>query len=587
MRYSSCYVTMRDGVRIAIDLYLPAGLTSAARLPAILHQTRYYRSLQLRWPLRMLLGGKPLQHIAADKRRRRRFVASGYAWVDVDVRGSGASFGARVCEWSSDEIRDGAEIVDWIVRQPWCNGTVAALGNSYDGTSAELLLVNQHPAVRVIAPCFSLFDVYTDIAFPGGIHAAWFTDTWGRYNEALDRNALHEVVGWWAKLPVTGMQPVQEDRDRSLRDGAIAAHRGNYDVHQIAGSLTFRDDVSASDPYRGQPDARLEPIGTPIESGSINLISPHNYWRDVQASGAAIYSYSGWFDGGYAHAAIKRFLTVSTPGSHLILGPWNHTGGWRVDPLRGLSRPDFDHDGELLRFIDHLRQGGRYGHRLRAAGALLHHGREPLEVGRHLAAARHHAELLPVRRPTAAPGRTRLRQRCRRIRGGSDGRNGRALTLALASGHRWTRLLPGPQGPGCQAADLYLRTARPSPGGDRSCGGHAVYHVDVERRHLLRLSGRRRSARPCRLHHRGPATRHPPPAQRRAAAVPPGGPLPNVRERGRVAPSPGRDCPADIRPAADVVSVPTGAPHPHRHRRRGRKPLRHPSRLRTDRARLP
>lgn len=117
MRYSSCYVTMRDGVRIAIDLYLPAGLTSAARLPAILHQTRYYRSLQLRWPLRMLLGGKPLQHIAADKRRRRRFVASGYAWVDVDVRGSGASFGARVCEWSSDEIRDGAEIVDWIVRQ--------------------------------------------------------------------------------------------------------------------------------------------------------------------------------------------------------------------------------------------------------------------------------------------------------------------------------------------------------------------------------------------------------------------------------------------------------------------------------------
>ncbi|MBL7659891.1 CocE/NonD family hydrolase, partial [Escherichia coli] len=102
-------------------------------------------------------------------------------------------------EWSSDEIRDGAEIVDWIVRQPWCNGTVAALGNSYDGTSAELLLVNQHPAVRVIAPCFSLFDVYTDIAFPGGIHAAWFTDTWGRYNEALDRNALHEVVGWWAK----------------------------------------------------------------------------------------------------------------------------------------------------------------------------------------------------------------------------------------------------------------------------------------------------------------------------------------------------------------------------------------------------
>src|SRR5258708_16843626 len=94
MRYSSCYVTMRDGVRIAIDLYLPVGLTSGARLPAILHQTRYYRSVELRWPLRMLFGGKPFQHIAADKRRRRRFVASGYAWVDAAVRGSGASYGA-------------------------------------------------------------------------------------------------------------------------------------------------------------------------------------------------------------------------------------------------------------------------------------------------------------------------------------------------------------------------------------------------------------------------------------------------------------------------------------------------------------
>src|SRR5262249_17070133 len=100
MRYSSCYLTMRDGVRIAIALYRPGGVTSGARLPTILHQARYYRSMELQWPLRRFLGGKPFQHIAADARRRRRFVASGYAWVDVDVRGSGASYGARAGEWS-------------------------------------------------------------------------------------------------------------------------------------------------------------------------------------------------------------------------------------------------------------------------------------------------------------------------------------------------------------------------------------------------------------------------------------------------------------------------------------------------------
>jgi uncharacterized protein len=354
IRFSSCYLTMRDGVRIAINFYLPAGLTSDARLPTILHQTRYYRAMELRWPLRMLFVGKPFHHITLTARLRKRFVTNGYAWVDVDVRGSGASYGDRVCEWSPDEIRDGAEIVDWIVRQPWSSGKVGALGTSYNGATAEFLLVNRHPAVRAIAPRFALFDAYTDIAFPGGIHAAWFTQTWGRYNDALDRDAPHEVAGRWVKLLVTGVQPVQVDHDRSLRAGAIAAHSDNYDVHEQALSLTFRDDVAPSDPYHHQLATRLEPVGTPIdESGSINLFSPHNYWHDIEASGAPVYSYSGWFDGAYAHSAIKRFLTISTAGSRLILGPWNHGGGWHIDPLGRPARSSFDHDGELLRFFDH------------------------------------------------------------------------------------------------------------------------------------------------------------------------------------------------------------------------------------------
>jgi uncharacterized protein len=133
IRYFSCYLTMRDGVRIAVDLYLPTGLAGGARLPTILHHSRYYRSMLLRWPFRKFLGGKPFNPIAADVRRRNDFVVSGYAWVDVDVRGSGASYGSRVSEWSPDEIRDGAEVVDWIVRQPWSSGKVGALGNSHDG----------------------------------------------------------------------------------------------------------------------------------------------------------------------------------------------------------------------------------------------------------------------------------------------------------------------------------------------------------------------------------------------------------------------------------------------------------------------
>jgi hypothetical protein len=66
--------------------------------------------------------------------------------------------------------------------------------------TAEMLPVNRHPAVKAVAPRFSLFDTYLDIAFPGGIHDAWFTENWRRLNEALDRNAPAEIKGWWVDL---------------------------------------------------------------------------------------------------------------------------------------------------------------------------------------------------------------------------------------------------------------------------------------------------------------------------------------------------------------------------------------------------
>lgn len=67
------------------------------------------------------------------------------------------------------------------------------------------------------------------------------------------------------------------------------------------------------------------------ESGSIGLCSPHNYWCDTEASGAAIYSYGGWFDGGYALSAMKRYRTVSTAGSRLTMGEnrWKASDVWR------------------------------------------------------------------------------------------------------------------------------------------------------------------------------------------------------------------------------------------------------------------
>jgi len=361
MAYSSHYISMRDGVRIAVDLYLPKGLKDGARIPAILHQTCYMRSIQLRWPFRIFLGGKPFDHTFLYAKRREYFVRRGYAWLDVDIRGSGASEGLRMSSWSPDEVKDYREIVDWIVSRTWSDGKVGSTGVSYDGISSGMLLVVRHPAVKAVVPMFALYDTYTDAGFPGGIISDWFLRNWQRITRYLEQNRVSPVGGWWTGIFVRGVTPVAADKDRSILKGALKAHEANYLVHDQASHITFRDDIAPGDPrYEGiAPEDYLNYLpGKPLSlAGSIGLFSPHNYVEDIRASGAAIYSYSGWLDGGYPIAAIKWFLNVKTPGSRLILGPWNHGGGWNVNPNSGPSRSNFDRDLELLRFFDRYLKG--------------------------------------------------------------------------------------------------------------------------------------------------------------------------------------------------------------------------------------
>ncbi len=166
MERRSHYVTMRDGVRLAVDVWLPTGLKAGTKLPTILEQTRYYRS--------SIIKADPNGACRpAGKATLNMLVTHGYAYVVVDTRGSGASFGTRSAEYSPAEIKDGAQIVDWIVRQDWSDGRVGAQGQSYTGTTAEMLLRNHHPAVKAVSPTFSGYDFYTEILFPGGIRSTF------------------------------------------------------------------------------------------------------------------------------------------------------------------------------------------------------------------------------------------------------------------------------------------------------------------------------------------------------------------------------------------------------------------------------
>jgi predicted acyl esterase len=156
----------------------------------------------------------------------------------------------------------------------------------------------------------------------------------------LDANQLpaHAVK---AKKFIKGVLPVKAGyKGESGRDflNRMVAQRTNRNVHEGALTITYRDDV----PANGAAESADE-------------FSPHMRWKDQQASGAAVYSWSGWYDGAYQNAATKRHMTLSNPNNRLLLGPWDHSGSRNC----GHTNPGptgFDHIGEVLRFFDqHLK----------------------------------------------------------------------------------------------------------------------------------------------------------------------------------------------------------------------------------------
>jgi len=344
-RNQSLYVTMRDDVRIAVDLWLPEGLSGGERVPTLMHATRYWRAMESRLP------GVENENRFEEAERVNR---AGYALVLVDARGSGASFGSRPYERSVEEAKDYGEIVDWIVGQPWSDGKVGAYGISYAGNTAELLLVNRHPAVKAIAPLFNDFDNYSHLAFPGGAMEAGPLENWSRRNVLRDQNdlcgyrelageACEELLSRWA-----GPKPVDEDEDRSLLAAAVRDHASNVDYYQAALNYEFRDDPWTDD--KGD--------GGVIDAGRKG--SPAGHLDAIEASGVPMFIRAGWQDAATVNGTLARYNTIDNP-QKVYIGPWDHGARRDADPFHPVDTPvSPDEDtqwAEMFEFFDHYLKG--------------------------------------------------------------------------------------------------------------------------------------------------------------------------------------------------------------------------------------
>lgn len=297
----SRYLTMRDGTKIAIDVMLPGGIAQGALLPTLMIMARYWRSMELWMP-----SPPNAAPIGPRESTVDYFVARGFAVVVVDGRGTGASSGVTRYPWSPAELADYAEVVAWVTAQPWCNGRIGAYGISYEGATALRLIATDAPGVKGVIPQEIEYDVYTDVAFPGGILNEAFIRAWSESNARLDSNRTSRLFPALARLFVRGVRPVDEDRKgRRQLKAAVAEHAGNTDVFAAMWQMLYRDDPFGS-------------TGVTLDDFSVFA---HNI--ALEGRGVPLFIWGSWLDAATAEAALRTFNTYDVP-QIVIIGAWKH-----------------------------------------------------------------------------------------------------------------------------------------------------------------------------------------------------------------------------------------------------------------------
>jgi uncharacterized protein len=137
-------ITMRDGVRLYANIYLPSDHT---RLPAILVRTPYNKGADI-------------------TPNYQAFVEHGYVLVVEDVRGRYESEG--VFQPLHQESADGDDTLNWIARRPWSNGNIGMMGGSYTGIVQWKAALLNNPHLKAIFPVVSGYDEYRDRFYSTG-----------------------------------------------------------------------------------------------------------------------------------------------------------------------------------------------------------------------------------------------------------------------------------------------------------------------------------------------------------------------------------------------------------------------------------
>jgi len=114
------FITMRDGTKVAADVFRP---DAPGQFPSLYATSPYQKDLAHlpQWPIFHFRETNDIEW----------FVRRGYVYVLHDIRGSGKSVEGQWQFFSQEEQNDFYDVIEWTAEQPWCNGSVGMIGESY------------------------------------------------------------------------------------------------------------------------------------------------------------------------------------------------------------------------------------------------------------------------------------------------------------------------------------------------------------------------------------------------------------------------------------------------------------------------
>ena len=100
------------------------------------------------------------------------------------------------------EADDGAELVEWIAAQPWCDGSVGMWGLSYGGITSFKTAAVRPPHLKAIVPVIGSADIYLDWVYPGGCLNCLGLMGWGSYMVAMQmvQPMFQDPEGCWMEV---------------------------------------------------------------------------------------------------------------------------------------------------------------------------------------------------------------------------------------------------------------------------------------------------------------------------------------------------------------------------------------------------